>query len=73
MHNVSHILGFHDTIFIEVFIMFQMYSKGIQLYTYMYIIYMYLFSNSFPFWLLPDTEYRSLCYTVGPYGLVYCK
>ena len=27
------------------------------------------FSYSFPLWLLQDTEYSSLCYTVGPYCL----
>ena len=36
----------------------------IQLY-----IHIYYFSDSFP--LLKDIKYRSLCYTVGPYGFSF--
>ena len=43
-----------------------MYSIVIQLYMYMYIL-----SNSFPHRLLQNTEYSSLCYTVGPHYLFY--
>ena len=44
--------------------MFQVYSKVIQLYIYIYIsiLFQFLFHNR----LLQDTEYISLCYTVGP-------
>ena len=30
-------------------------------------IYTHSFSNSFHYKLLQDTEYNSMCYTVGPY------
>ena len=33
--------------------------------------YIYSFSDSFPYQLLQNTEYSSLCYTVGPYSLIY--
>ena len=39
-----------------------MYSKVIQLYIYIYIFFQILFHYRF----LQDTEYSSLCYTVGP-------
>ena len=71
MHNVSHILEVHDTIFYQsIYDVSDVQQRDSVICIYMYIIYMYLFSNSFPFWLLQDTEYSSLCYT-GPYGLVY--
>ena len=39
-----------------------MYSKVIQLYIYVYILFQILFHYR----LLQDFEYSSLCYTVGP-------
>ena len=43
-----------------------MYSKVIQLYIYIYIYIHILFHILFHYGLLQDTEYSSLCYTVGP-------
>ena len=42
---------------------FQVYSRVIQLYIYMYI---FFFQILFPYRLLQNIEYSSLCYTVGP-------
>ena len=44
---------------------FQVYSKMIQLYISIYIIFQILFHHR----LLQDIEYSSLCYTVGPCSL----
>ena len=30
------------------------------------VIHICYFSDSYPLWVLQDTEYSSLCYTVGP-------
>ena len=43
---------------------FLVYSKVIQLYMYIYI-YTYSFSDSFPYILLQNIAYSSLCYIVG--------
>ena len=54
------------------FTMFQVYRKVIQIYIYIHIyvykcVYLYiLFQSLFHYRLLQDTEYSSLCYTVGP-------
>jgi len=48
--------------------MFQLYSKVIRFvytHTHIYILFQILFHYR----LLQDTEYSSLCYTVGPYCL----
>ena len=55
---------------------FQVYSKVIQLYMYIYIhICVYSFSNSFrfenSFRLLQSIEQSSLCYTIGPCWLTF--
>ena len=42
--------------------MFQVYSKVIQLYIYICILFQVLFHYR----LLQDIEYSSLCYMVGP-------
>ena len=52
--------------------MFQVYSKVIQLYIQLYMIYiLILFQILFHYRLLQDIEYSSLCYTVGPCCLFY--
>ena len=48
-----------------VFCQFQVYSKVIQSNIYMYL----LFQILFPYKLLHNIEYGSLCYTVGPCSL----
>ena len=52
------------------FTVFEVYSKVIVLYMYIHIymyVYLYiLFQLLFYYRLLQDTEYSSLCYTVGP-------
>ena len=45
--------------------MFQVYSKVIQLHTHTHVLFQILFDYR----LLQDTEYSSLCYTVGPCSL----
>ena len=45
---------------------FQVYSKVIQLYIFMYI----LFESLFPFMWLYNIEQSSPCYTIGPCGLL---
>ena len=46
--------------------MFLIYSKVIQIYTYI-CVYIYILSQIlFHYKLLQDNEYSSLCYTVGP-------
>ena len=47
-----------------------MYSTVIQLYIYVYI-YMYIFQIIFPYRLLQNIEYSSLCYTVGLVGYLF--
>ena len=47
--------------------MILVYSKVIQLYIYIYI----LFQIPFYYRLLQDIEYSSLCYTVGPLLFIY--
>ena len=44
------------------FTIFQVYHKVIQF----YVIYVYSFSDSFPYRLSQGIEYSSLCYTVDP-------
>ena len=49
-----------------------------RIYTYMYThtdiyIYIYSFSVSFPYRLLQDIEYRSLCYRVGPIVFLFYR
>ena len=46
----------YSVVFISV------YSKVIQLYIYIYILFQILFHYR----LFQDSEYSSLCYTVGP-------
>ena len=66
--NIEHILGSLSFFFIYFllkysgFTIFQVYHKVIQF----YIIYVYSFSDSFPYRLLQGIEYSSLCYTVDP-------
>ena len=51
--------------------MFQVYSKVIKLYINIHIY--FLFQILFHYKLLQDTEYSSLCYTIGPYCLFYTQ
>ena len=47
---------------------FQVYNKGIQLCVYIYV---FILQILFPYRLLQNIEYISLCYTVGFLSILY--
>ena len=67
---LDFVLDLYNLLYFQIFLLkyswftmlccFQVYSKVIKLYLYIF------FQTFFPYKLLQNVEYSSLCYTIGP-------